>query len=694
MKLRPVDPSVSFPELEVKRLQVWKDQDIFQRSISEREGSPRFVFYDGPPFATGLPHYGHLVGSVLKDIIPRYFTMRGMQVERRWGWDCHGLPVENEAQKELKLHDARAVMEVGMEKFNQTCRSLVMRYTAEWRHTIERMGRWVDHDSAYRTMDRNFMESVWWVFKTLWDQERIYEGFRVQPVSTALGTPLSNFEVALGPQEKDPATKKEGHKRRQDPSVTVRFALEDEDAYLWAWTTTPWTLPSNLALAVNPEMEYVKVRFDEGGELAYANPVCLARYAERQRIGTYEVLETLKGKDLEGRLYRPLLPFFAQHADPQDGSRRAFRVVLSGHATADSGTGIVHIAPAFGEDDFEIGKREKLPLVNPVSVNGIYDETVPDWEGQHVKDADKEIMIKLKELGVMVDRDTLMHATPHCYRTEQPLIYMALSTWFMRVEDMRERLVELNSEVQWVPEAIGSGRFGNWLAGARDWNLARSRFWGTPLPIWRCDQDPSDMLCVGSAQELEELAGLASGSLTDLHRESVDHIEFPSKKTPGGVMQRTSEIFDCWFESGSMPYAQNHYPFENKDYVDAGHPGDFIADGGRPNPWLVLYVDGLVRGPARQAGLQERDRQRHRLGRRRRQDEQEQAQLHRPQHRVGGIRCGCVAHLPDRFTRRERQGHPILRRGRAGKGAYGASSPVERVFLLDALCGGGWLGSR
>lgn len=579
MKLRPVDPAVSFPELESQRLQAWESQNIFQRSIDERAGAPRFVFYDGPPFATGLPHYGHLVGSVIKDIIPRYFTMRGMQVERRWGWDCHGLPVENEAQKELNLADARAVAELGMEKFNETCRSLVFRYTKEWRHTIRRLGRWVDHDNGYRTMDRDFMESVWWVFRTLWDQGRIYEGFRVQPVSTALGTPLSNFEVALGPQEKDPVTKKEGHKRRQDPSLTVRFALEDEDASVWVWTTTPWTLPSNLALAVNPEMDYVQFRIQETGEVAYANPVCLARYAERKRIGEYEVLRTVKGKDLEGRTYRPLLPFFAEYAQPDASGQRAFRIVLSDHATDESGTGVVHMAPAFGEDDFQVGQRENLPMVNPVSVTGIFDERVALWAGRHVKEADKDIMAHLKEQGSVVDRDTIVHATPHCYRTEEPLIYMALSTWFMRVEDMRDRLVELNSQVHWVPESIGQGRFGNWLAGARDWNLARSRFWGTPLPIWRCDEDPSDMLCIGSAEELEQLAGLEAGSLDDLHREYVDGITFPSQKTPGGTMRRTSEVFDCWFESGSMPFAQNHYPFENQEYVESGHPGDFIAEG-------------------------------------------------------------------------------------------------------------------
>ncbi|MCA9002652.1 MAG: class I tRNA ligase family protein, partial [Planctomycetes bacterium] len=370
MKLRAVEPSVSFPELEVKRLDTWDKLGIFERSISERAGAPRFVFYDGPPFATGLPHYGHLVGSVIKDIIPRYFTMRGMQVERRWGWDCHGLPVENEAQKELNLLDARAVEELGMPAFNKTCRDLVLRYTKEWKSTIRSLGRWVDHENGYRTMDTSFMESVWWVFRTLWDQGRIYEGFRVQPVSTSLGTPLSNFEVAQGPQERDPVTKKDGHKRRQDPSITVRFDLEDEDACVWAWTTTPWTLPSNLALAVNPQLDYVKVRFAESGDVVYANPVCLARYQERGRVGEYEVLATLKGKELAGRFYRPLLPFFEHFAEPDAAGQRAFRIVLSDHATNESGTGIVHIAPAFGEDDYKTASAHGLPFVCAVKPDG------------------------------------------------------------------------------------------------------------------------------------------------------------------------------------------------------------------------------------------------------------------------------------------------------------------------------------
>lgn len=579
MKLRPVTPDVDFPALEERVLKQWDATNAFERSISESSDAEPYVFYDGPPFATGKPHYGHFVASVLKDIVPRYWTMKGKRVDRRWGWDCHGLPVENETQKDLGLVSKADVDELGIEKFNEACRGIVLRYTEEWRTTIRRLGRWVDFDRGYKTMDADFMESVWWVFSKLWQDDRIYEGYRVQPVSPALGTPLSNFEVALGPQERDPATKKDGHKRRQDPSLTVRFKLEDEDAFLWAWTTTPWTLPSNLALAVNAKIEYVKVRVKETGEVAYLEPGRLADYQARGRVGETEELERMAGATLVGRRYRPLLPYFAEHAEEKDGKRPAFFVVSADYVETTSGTGIVHQAPAFGEDDFQTGKDNGLPLVNPLSLTGHFDETVSDFEGQFAKDADKAIVQKLKGDGAVVDQDTLVHATPHCYRTGVPLLYMAISTWFMKVEDIQDQLVANNETTHWVPEAVGRGRFGNWLANARDWNLSRNRFWGTPLPVWRCDEDPSDVVCIGSRAELAGLCGVPEASLDDIHRDKIDGLTFPSKKTPGGTMRRISEVFDCWFESGSMPYAEHHYPFENKAMVEENLPADFIAEG-------------------------------------------------------------------------------------------------------------------
>jgi len=573
---------LDLPALELATLELWRAGDVEGRSLrttTRADGSPRpaFVFYDGPPFATGLPHYGHLLAGTIKDIVPRYWFMRGYQVERRFGWDCHGLPIESLVETELGLHGKADIEAHGVPAFNAACRAGVLRFTAEWERVVQRMGRWVDFRNDYKTMDFSFMESVWWVFGQLWDGGRIYEGYRVQPVSPALGTPLSNFEVAQGPQERDPITRKEGHKRRQDPSLTVRFQLEDEDAALWAWTTTPWTLPSNLALAVHPEVTYVKIRVVETGEIAYLEPGRLADYQARGRVGATEELARVPGSALVGRPYKPLLPFFAQYRTRPDATRWAFRVVAATYVTTDSGTGVVHQAPAFGEDDFQVGQAEGLPLICPVNLSGIFDERVGEFAGMFVKDADRSIIERLKREGRLVDQDTIFHAYPHCYRTEQPLLYMALSTWFMRVEAMRERLVENNHKIRWVPDHVGSGRFGNWLENARDWNLSRNRYWGTPLPVWRCDRDPNDMVCVHSVRELETAAGLAAGTLTDLHRESIDGITWPSQA--GGTMRRISEVFDCWFESGSMPYAQNHYPFEKKAYVEDNLPADFIAEG-------------------------------------------------------------------------------------------------------------------
>ncbi len=573
---------LDLPALELATLEQWRAGDVEGRSLrttTRADGSPRpaFVFYDGPPFATGLPHYGHLLAGTIKDIVPRYWFMRGYQVERRFGWDCHGLPIESLVESELGLHGKADIEGYGVPRFNAACRAGVLRFTAEWERVVQRMGRWVDFRNDYKTMDFSFMESVWWVFGQLWDAGRIYEGYRVQPVSPALGTPLSNFEVAQGPQERDPVTRKEGHKRRQDPSLTVRFQLEDEDAALWAWTTTPWTLPSNLALAVHPEVTYVKIRVVDTGEIAYLEPGRLADYQARGRVGATEELARVSGRELVGRPYAPLLPFFAQYKTRPDGSRWSFRVVGAAYVSTDSGTGIVHQAPAFGEDDFQVGQAEGLPLIAPVNLSGIFDERVGEFAGLFVKDADKPIIERLKREGRLVDQDTIVHPYPHCYRTEQPLLYMALSTWFMRVEAMREQLVTNNHKIRWVPEHVGTGRFGNWLENARDWNLSRNRYWGTPLPVWRCDRDPNDMVCVRSVQELETLAGLAAGSVTDLHRESIDGITWASRA--GGTMRRISEVFDCWFESGSMPYAQNHYPFEKKAYVEDNLPADFIAEG-------------------------------------------------------------------------------------------------------------------
>ncbi len=568
------------PKIEAEILALWERYRIEEKSLSA-QSERAFVFYDGPPFATGLPHYGHLLAGTIKDIVPRYWAMRGYAVERRFGWDCHGLPIESLTESELGLHGKAEIEAYGVPRFNAACRAGVLRFTAEWEKAVKRVGRWVDFRNDYKTMDPSFMETVWWVFKQLWERGLIYEGFRIQPVSPALGTPLSNFEVAQGPQERDPVTKKEGHKRRQDPSLTVRFRLEDEEASLWAWTTTPWTLPSNLALAVHPELDYVKVRVDDTGEVAYLEPSRLRDYQERKRVGATIELARVKGKELVGRPYVPLFPYFSKYKTREDGSRWSFRVVGAEYVSIDAGTGIVHQAPAFGEDDYQVAVREGLPVIRPMDLTGVFDERVWDYKGQFARDAEKAIAHRLKEEGKIVDQDVIVHPYPHCYRTDQPLMYMALSTWFMKVEELRDQLVSLNRGIHWVPDHVGTGRFGNWLESARDWNLSRNRFWGTPLPIWRNDEDPSDIVCVGSVRELEELAGMPARSIEDLHRETIDVITFPSRKTAAGRMRRVEEVFDCWFESGSMPYAQNHYPFEAEKvaYVEQNLPADFIAEG-------------------------------------------------------------------------------------------------------------------
>jgi isoleucyl-tRNA synthetase len=557
MPLRPVDPNVSFPALEEQRLERWDATDAFERSVSERDPEKSYVFYDGPPFATGLPHYGHLVASILKDIIPRYWTMRGYRVERRWGWDCHGLPVENATEKDLGLKEKADIEKLGIHEFNEACRGIVLRYTAEWKKTIRRLGRWVDFEGGYRTMDQGFMESVWWVFKSLWDKDLIYEGFRIQPYCTRCGTPLSNFEL----------NQPGGYRDRQDPSVTVRVALTSRaDAELWVWTTTPWTLPSNTAMAVGGDIDYVEVRREGGRNAILAE----------SRLGSYypdpaeaDVVRRFKGAQLEGEAYEPLFRF-----QPDTGGKQ-YTVLLADYVSTDDGTGIVHQAPAFGEDDFETGKREGLPVFRPIGADGRFTEEVSTYAGQSFKDADKAILADLKAAGALVEQRTIDHSYPHCYRCESPLIYMALETWFMKIEPVKQAMIAANDTVHWVPETIKHGRFGNWLEGARDWNFSRNRYWGTPIPIWRCDGCARTEV-LGSVAELEAKVG---ATCEDLHKHYVDAHTWPCGGDCAGTLRRIPEIFDCWFESGSMPYAQSHYPFENKERFEADFPAQFIAEG-------------------------------------------------------------------------------------------------------------------
>lgn len=547
----PTRPDVDLPRQEHTILELWERGKIFEKSVEGRAGAKPFRFYDGPPFATGLPHYGHILAGVLKDIVPRYWTMKGYSVPRRFGWDCHGLPVENEINQTLGLTSRKDILAYGVDRYNAACRSIVSRYANEWKHTVRRVGRWVDMDNAYFTMNVSFMQSVWAVFRRLWDAGLIYEGHKVVPYSTGISTVLSNFEAGLN------------YKDVQDPAVTVAFALEDDpDTAILAWTTTPWTLPSNLALAVHHGTEYV--RFRDGGKSYWVAEARLAAYHD---AGAVEVLERTTGAALLGRRYRPLFPFFAERA-----AEGAFRVIHSDHVTTDSGTGVVHIAPAFGEDDYYACQREGIALVNPVDDDGVFTSEVGDLAGKRVKDADKEIIARLKHAGQLYRHDTLVHSYPFCWRTDTPLIYRAVSSWFVSVEKLKERILAQNATTRWVPEHLRDGRFGNWLANARDWAISRNRFWGTPLPIWRNAE--GETVCVGSKAELERLSGK---KVDDLHIEFVDAIEIPSP-TGGAPLRRIEPVLDCWFESGAMPYAQVGWPEDHPDLSDT-FPAEFIAEG-------------------------------------------------------------------------------------------------------------------
>lgn len=545
----------SFVEAEKKVLDFWKTQKIFEKTLQKTQDKTPYIFYDGPPFATGLPHHGHLVASTLKDIVPRYFSMKGFYVSRRWGWDCHGLPIEQIIDKQFGVSANDYVKKHGIKAYCDACRDIVFTYTHQWQHTVERLGRWVDFENDYKTMDLDFMESVWWVFKQVWDKGLIYKGNKVVPYSTALQTGLSNFEATSNYQD------------IQDPAVTVLFKIQDEDAYLTAWTTTPWTLPSNLALCVNADVDYIKVKdLDKDIELYLAK----ARYDFYAKKRNLEIVQELKGKDLIGKKYIPLFPYFKELENSG-----AFRVLADDYVTTTDGTGIVHQAPAFGEDDNRIAKLHNIPTeVCPIDNGGNFTDEVSDYQGLYFKEADKEIIKRLKEEGKLYQHDTLVHSYPFCYRTDTPLMYRIMPQWYLKVDDIKEKLLKSNSEVNWVPEHIKDGRFGKWLEGARDWAISRNRFWGTPLPVW-INETNGKMLAIGSIEELKKYTGV---TVNDLHRETVDDLEI-KLDSEEGVYKRITDVFDCWFESGSMPYAQLHYPFENEDVFKKGFPAEFIAEG-------------------------------------------------------------------------------------------------------------------
>ncbi|KAF3690036.1 Isoleucine--tRNA ligase, cytoplasmic [Channa argus] len=592
--VEPVPESISFPSEEEKILKLWQEKDCFQECLKQSKNRPKYTFYDGPPFATGLPHYGHILAGTIKDIVTRFAHQSGFHVDRRFGWDCHGLPVEYEIDKTLGIKGPEDVAKMGIAEYNKQCRNIVMRYANEWESSVKRMGRWIDFNNDYKTLYPWFMETVWWVFKQLYDKGLVYRGVKVMPFSTACNTPLSNFES------------NQNYKDVQDPSVIVNFPLiENEDVALIAWTTTPWTLPSNLALCVNPEFLYLKVKDNTTGKTYIMMEARLGALFKSE--SDYTLLDKFPGKMLKGKKYKPLFPYFAKCSE-----KGAFQVVTDNYVKEEEGTGVVHQAPYFGADDYRVCseyniiQRDQTPIC-PVDASGCFTPEVTDFAGQYVKDADKNIIKWLKEKGRLVNASSFKHSYPFCWRSDTPLIYKAVPSWFVRVEHMVDKLLDNNGKCYWVPEFVREKRFGNWLRDARDWAISRNRYWGTPIPLWVSD-DFEEVVCVGSMSELEELTGV---KVTDLHRESIDNLTIPSR-CGKGVLRRVTEVFDCWFESGSMPYAQVHYPFENRKEFEDTFPADFIAEGidqtrgwfytllvlstllfGKP-PFKNVIVNGLV----------------------------------------------------------------------------------------------------
>jgi isoleucyl-tRNA synthetase len=551
--------NIDLPAMERDLLSDWSVKKTFETSLSKRKNSPHFTFYDGPPFANGLPHYGHLLANTIKDTVPRYWTMRGFYVERRFGWDCHGVPVEFEIEKRENIKGRSDILKVGVTKFNEMCRTSVQHYTKEWERTITRLGRWVDWNKQYRTMDPEYMESVWWVVAQLWKKDLLYKDFKVVPYSPRITAVLSNFEA------------NQNYKDVQDPAITVKFRLVSEDAFVLAWTTTPWTLISNVGLCVGPKIDYVKIKdltTQENYILAKARLDALYKKGKGDGEKTYEVIEEYKGKDLVGKIYNPIFSYYA-------GIEGAFRILGDDYVSTEDGTGIVHQAPAFGEDDFRVCRNAGIPLVDPVDEEGCFKEEIPEFKGQFVKDADKNIIRTLKEKGLILRHDQLLHSYPFCERTDTPLIYKAIATWYVRVEKIKDKLVENNMKVNWIPEHLREGRMGKWLENARDWAISRNRFWGTPLPIWVCDKNDQHIEVIESREHLKNNSGLY---VNDLHIDSIDPIQWDCKKCTG-KMKRVPEVLDCWFESGSMPYAQAHYPFSNEEKFKNNFPADFIAEG-------------------------------------------------------------------------------------------------------------------
>ncbi|MFH1460908.1 MAG: isoleucine--tRNA ligase [Patescibacteria group bacterium] len=536
------------PKIEEKILKFWQKENIFAKSVKLRKNKSFFSFYDGPPFASGLPHYGHILASTIKDTVLRYWAMKGHHIFWRVGWDCHGLPVENMIEEELGLKSKKDIEELGIDKFNQACRKSVFRCVNEWYKTLNRVGRWSDYSNPYATLDNQYIESVWWVFKQLWDQGLVYQDYRITPYCPRCGTPLSNFEL----------NQPGAYQEVEDESVFIKFPLKDEkNTYFLVWTTTPWTLAANTGIAVHPDFKYVKVKLNNDYLILVKDRLNILG-----KSGQYQIVEEFPGKELTGKRYQPLYPMKLEG----DG----YRIVGASFVSAEDGTGLVHIAPTFGEEDMELGKRANLPGIVTVDEEGkiIKGLNIPG-EGKFVKTADADVKADLKKRGLLFREEKITHAYPFCWRCDSPLLYYPINSWYIAVTKFKRQLVENNKKICWVPGHLKQGRFGKWLEGARDWSFSRNRYWGAPIPIWQC-QKCDQKKCIGSVKEL-------SIKLKDLHRPTIDQVVF--KCSCGGKMKRIPEVFDCWFESGSMPYAQWHYPFENKQMVEKTFPADFIAEG-------------------------------------------------------------------------------------------------------------------
>ena len=576
-------------EIEEKILEIWNRDNIFELSVNKNNEND-FVFFDGPPFANGLPHYGHLLAGFIKDTVARYQTMKGKKVIRKFGWDCHGLPAEQSTEKGLGINGKKAIEEYGIDKFNEYCKEDVLKYVSEWKKYVNRSGRWVDFENGYKTMSLNYMESVIWVFKQLYDKGLLYEDYRIMPYSWKLQTPLSNMETKMD----------DSYRERSDKAVTVKFKLidkpeflknEQENIYILAWTTTPWTLPSNLALTINKDADYILI--EKNKEFFIIGKNVIEKYKRElsdENEDKFNIINEFKGSELIGLKYEPIFDYLIKLKEVRD-SGNCFSIIHGDFVTLDDGTGIVHTAPGFGEDDNIVCKTVGIPTICPVDDAGCFTEVVYDFTGQQVFETNDQIIIKLKEKNKWLKTEQYIHNYPHCWRTDTPLIYRAMSSWYVDVPKIKEKMLKNNQNINWIPEHVKNGRFGKWLEGAREWSITRNRFWGCPIPVWKSNNPKYPRVDVyGSLDEIERDFGIRP---KDLHRPFIDKLTRKNPDDPTGksMMVRVPDVLDCWFESGSMPYAQVHYPFENKEYFENNFPADFITEGdGQLRGWFYSLL--------------------------------------------------------------------------------------------------------